>query len=106
MSKLWEHGAGASLPAGHAVLPDPQTPHQIPALPRTKQPAAELLQTGHDHEGAARRDRACPELEQRNPAASEQRQVPSVSRDVELLWHPEPPQGEEDGPAAQAQRPQ
>lgn len=108
VSELWERRGVAALSAGHALVPDPQTPNPIPALPRTKQPATELLQTGHDHEGAPRGDSAGTDREhQRNPATSKQRQVPLVSRDVELLRSQKPAEREEDdGPAARAQRPQ
>lgn len=109
MSELWEQSDAAALSASHAVIPDTPTPYQIPALPRTKQPAAELLQTSHDREGAPRGDSAdTNHKHQGNPAASEQRQVASFSRDVELLRNQEPPKREEDGssPAAWAQRPQ
>lgn len=102
VSELREWRYAGFLSAGHAVVPDPPTPHPIPALPRTKQPATELLQTGHDHEGAPRGDSAITHRQhQRNRAAAEQRQVPAVSRDVELLRSQKPAQGEEDGgPAA------
>lgn len=108
VSELWERPDVAALSAGHAVLPDPPTPHPIPALPPTEQPATELLQTGHDHEGAPRGDPADTDHEhQGSAAASEQQQVASVSRDVELLRSQKPPQRDEDGgPAARAQRPQ
>lgn len=108
VSELWERRDAAALSAGHAVIPDPPTTHQIPALPRTKQPATELLQTGHDHEGAPRGDSADTDHErQGNAAAAERRQVPAAGRDVGLLRSQKPAQGEEDGgPAARAQRPQ
>ena len=91
MSVLWDRSGSAALSAGLAVVPDPQAPHQIPALPRTEQPAAELLQTGHDHEGAARGDGARADHEHPgNTAAAEQRQGPAVSRHVELLRSQKP----------------
>lgn len=91
-----------------AVVPDPPTPHPIPALARSKQPATELLQASHDHEGTPRGHAAGTDYErQGNPAAAQQRPNPAVSRDVELLRCQKPTQGEEDGgPAARAQRPQ
>lgn len=108
VSQLWERSGSAALSAGLAVVPDPQAPHQIPALPRTKQPATELLQTGHDHEGAARGNGAHTDHEhQGNAAASEQWQGPSVSRHVELLRRQKPAEREEgDSQAARAQRSQ
>lgn len=109
VSELWRRPGVAALSAGLAVLPDPPAPHPLPALPWTQQPAAELLQTCHDGEGAAcEGDAAHTDREhQGHAAAPEQRQVAAAGRDVELLRRQKPEQREEDvGAAARAQRPQ
>lgn len=93
------------MSAGHAVVPQPPTPHQIPVLPRCKQSAAELLQSHCKRAGdSADTNHKC----QRDASASEQRQIASYSWDFQLLRGQEPSQREEDGggPAAGAQRPQ
>lgn len=109
VSELRQRIGAAALSAGHSSVPNSESPHPIPAFPRTKLPAEELLQTGYNHEGTPRGDSADPGLvHQGNSGAPEQRQVPSVSRDVELLRSQKPAQREEGGrgSAARAQRPQ
>lgn len=72
--ELRERPHAAALSAGHFVIPDPSTPHPIPAVSGTDQRTAELLQTRHSGEGSSHRrsastDHKCPG----NPAPAAQR---------------------------------
>lgn len=110
VSELWEQSIDASMPADHAAHPGPAAHHQIPALLWTKQPAAELLQTGRDCKGSPRgRPVHTARGHQGDPAASEQWEDTPISRDIELLCGQKPSQSYEDnvgngGTAARTER--
>lgn len=99
MSELWEQPGDAALPERGAD-PGAAALHQIPAPPRNKQPAAELLQTGRNREGVPQGHAHTGHDHQAGRAAPEQWENAPVSRDVELLRGQEPTQGDEGGTAA------